>query len=558
MSKTKKNINARTVVVEAILLATTSSVPLPQILQDFFNRYFSSDEKNSSQRFYKENKAFCTQLAYAYFRMGGLLRLPLQGLLHNKKNLAPRCEISLILALYEILCLAKESDDHAILFEYVDDIKGHLGQGSANLVNGVLRNALRQKEELAELLRNAEEALNAPVASNQIPSKKQLRKDHALANIPPLFSDEMRAPTLKNIMQDVVKNSFYAPIPAYRISVQDEKMSDELKEISAKQGMEYLYPHGFFLVEQTKNQENSSNQEIRAKINSYEKEGFLTRQGVASQLFVQKIKTYLQNPSLSQNLSPKRIWDACCGRGGKSLALLEEQAMLGNSAINNTHNHGLVLCSDPNKTRLEQAMQKAEFLAYKNSCNGGELPLYVNLSLQEVAEYIRINRDDLNSSYEYSKIEKYILHSQKKGSTEPHLIQGDSQEKTRTILEALREEKCSHIILDSPCSTSGTIARNPEVKQRITKESLSQICAVQKELLVKAWDCLRPEGYLFYCTCSVFYKENEEQIQNFMNSETVKNSGGATLLEQGYINPFAINPLLKGHDILFYAILQKI
>lgn len=68
------------------------------------------------------------------------------------------------------------------------------------------------------------------------------------------------------------------------------------------------------------------------------------------------------------------------------------------------------------------------------------------------------------------------------------------------------------IILDVPCSGSGTWARSPERARYFDKVLLKQFAYTQKQILNNALSWLKPGGVLLYITCSVFKEENEDQV----------------------------------------------
>jgi 16S rRNA (cytosine967-C5)-methyltransferase len=68
----------------------------------------------------------------------------------------------------------------------------------------------------------------------------------------------------------------------------------------------------------------------------------------------------------------------------------------------------------------------------------------------------------------------------------------------------------SAIMLDAPCSGSGTWRRHPEGKWRMTPAKLRQSAAMQEALFSRAADLLTPGGIMMYCTCSTFRAENEK------------------------------------------------
>ncbi|MDR1944211.1 MAG: RNA methyltransferase [Synergistaceae bacterium] len=70
----------------------------------------------------------------------------------------------------------------------------------------------------------------------------------------------------------------------------------------------------------------------------------------------------------------------------------------------------------------------------------------------------------------------------------------------------------SAILLDAPCSGSGTWGRHPEGKWRMTPAKLKKASELQERLFSRAADLLTPGGVLMYCTCSVFRDENEKAV----------------------------------------------
>ena len=69
------------------------------------------------------------------------------------------------------------------------------------------------------------------------------------------------------------------------------------------------------------------------------------------------------------------------------------------------------------------------------------------------------------------------------------------------------------ILVDVPCSGTGTIQRNPEIKWRLNQEDLSRHAEVQRRLLENALPQLKPGGRLIYSTCSLEPEENEQVVE---------------------------------------------
>jgi 16S rRNA (cytosine967-C5)-methyltransferase len=72
------------------------------------------------------------------------------------------------------------------------------------------------------------------------------------------------------------------------------------------------------------------------------------------------------------------------------------------------------------------------------------------------------------------------------------------------------------VLLDAPCSATGTFRRHPEVIYRARPEIITQMVEFQAQLLLRAADWVRPGGSLVYAVCSLEPAEGEEQIDAFL------------------------------------------
>jgi 16S rRNA (cytosine967-C5)-methyltransferase len=68
------------------------------------------------------------------------------------------------------------------------------------------------------------------------------------------------------------------------------------------------------------------------------------------------------------------------------------------------------------------------------------------------------------------------------------------------------------ILVDAPCSGTGTLARNPEIKWRLGPADIGAHAARQKKILAHALGALKPGGRLVYSTCSLEKRENEDVV----------------------------------------------
>jgi 16S rRNA (cytosine967-C5)-methyltransferase len=75
---------------------------------------------------------------------------------------------------------------------------------------------------------------------------------------------------------------------------------------------------------------------------------------------------------------------------------------------------------------------------------------------------------------------------------------------------------CQRVLVDAPCSGSGTWRRHPGAAWRLSADALSDYQATQARILDAAAPLVAPGGRLIYATCSIFTGENEEQVDEFL------------------------------------------
>lgn len=71
------------------------------------------------------------------------------------------------------------------------------------------------------------------------------------------------------------------------------------------------------------------------------------------------------------------------------------------------------------------------------------------------------------------------------------------------------------VLVDAPCSGTGTLRRNPDLKWRMKPESIAQLAALQASILAAAARLVKPGGRLVYATCSLLRQENESVVASF-------------------------------------------
>lgn len=104
------------------------------------------------------------------------------------------------------------------------------------------------------------------------------------------------------------------------------------------------------------------------------------------------------------------------------------------------------------------------------------------------------------------------------------------------------------ILLDAPCSATGVIRRHPDIKVLRQPQDITQLVALQLQLLQALWPLLKPAGKLLYATCSILPQENQQVIAKFCQQQT----GVQQTAE------WQIFPGEQHRDGFFYAMLTKV
>jgi 16S rRNA (cytosine967-C5)-methyltransferase len=128
----------------------------------------------------------------------------------------------------------------------------------------------------------------------------------------------------------------------------------------------------------------------------------------------------------------------------------------------------------------------------------------------------------------------------------------------------------NRVLLDAPCSGTGTLRRRPDAKWRKSIENIEQLCVLQSELIGIAAACVQPGGLLAYSTCSLEEEENAGQIREFLkrnvgwqieapstrfvSAETWQKLSAAPDLE----GAIATNPGRDGCDGMFCCVLRRV
>ncbi len=126
------------------------------------------------------------------------------------------------------------------------------------------------------------------------------------------------------------------------------------------------------------------------------------------------------------------------------------------------------------------------------------------------------------------------------------------------------KDKADRVLVDAPCSGTGTYRRKPDARYRLTPEELANHVARQKALLERFSTMVKPGGRLIYGTCSILREENEAVVEGFLSRHpdfsvrTVAEELGPELGARVSQGPFLrLAPHTHGTDGFFGAILVR-
>jgi len=115
--------------------------------------------------------------------------------------------------------------------------------------------------------------------------------------------------------------------------------------------------------------------------------------------------------------------------------------------------------------------------------------------------------------------------------------------------QLLRDSRAfaDRLLLDMPCSGSGTLRRQPDLKWRLSPDFLARLGETQRQILRDYSPMLRPGGKMVYATCSIFPEENERQVERFLEENPSFEWEDAR----------TISPARTGFDGFYFARMRK-
>jgi len=143
-----------------------------------------------------------------------------------------------------------------------------------------------------------------------------------------------------------------------------------------------------------------------------------------------------------------------------------------------------------------------------------------------------------------SKLKKLKIRARRNGA---HNIDLKVIESTKPIKKLYN--KADRVLIDAPCSGLGVLRRNPDSKWKLEPEFLDNIRITQQEIFQQYSKIVKPGGKLVYATCSILPSENQEQVQNFLTSDSGK--------EFTYVKDKKVSAHKSGFDGFYMALLER-
>lgn len=116
------------------------------------------------------------------------------------------------------------------------------------------------------------------------------------------------------------------------------------------------------------------------------------------------------------------------------------------------------------------------------------------------------------------------------------------------------------VLIDAPCTGSGTWRRSPDLKWRTSAKDLAELTVIQANILASAARLVKPGGKMVYVTCSLFNEENSQQIEQFLSRNKdfhiASLSPSLDTITQGE-STLRLWPHRHGTDGFFAAVLQR-
>ncbi len=122
-----------------------------------------------------------------------------------------------------------------------------------------------------------------------------------------------------------------------------------------------------------------------------------------------------------------------------------------------------------------------------------------------------------------------------------------------------QEKKFDRVLVDAPCTGTGTWRRNPDARRHLSETDLAELVAKQAMILDQAQKLTKPGGKLIYATCSLLNDENEAQVEAFLTRYPVfkRVPIGAPVPDSLHGPHLRLSPRAHGTDGFFAAVMVR-
>jgi 16S rRNA (cytosine967-C5)-methyltransferase len=119
------------------------------------------------------------------------------------------------------------------------------------------------------------------------------------------------------------------------------------------------------------------------------------------------------------------------------------------------------------------------------------------------------------------------------------------------------------VLVDAPCSGTGTWRRNPDARWRALGPGLDNLLPLQADILASAARLVKPGGRLVYATCSMLPQENEEQVATFLTAHpafhvVALREAAPQLTDSDHPDYLSLTPARHGTDGFFAAVMEHV